>query len=136
MIPDNLPLLPPHQRTAHQLLSLSTLPINPSPRIKIHSWFTRDLPFPRRKVFVAVYGQRFDVQVVEVGKGFRVCLFDFVVGGYLRAGCTLGGELVSVLRDGLRVVGRTEVGVDEVGGVVEFHHRFWFPASVCDDVLL
>jgi len=89
MIPDNLPLLPPHQRTAHQCLLLSTLPINLHPRIKIHSWFTSNLPFPRRKVFVAVYGQRFDVQIVEVRKGLSVGFFDFGVGCYLRAGCAL-----------------------------------------------
>ena len=34
------------------------------------------------------------------------------------------------------VVGRTEVGVDEVGGVVEFHHCFWLSTFVCEDVRL
>ena len=51
-------------------------------------------------------------------------------------GMCLAWGLVSVLRDGSKVVGRTEVRVDEVGGVVEFHHRFWLPAFVCEDVLL
>ena len=92
MIADNLAIFPPHQRTAHQLLLLRSIPINLSPRIKIHSWFTRNLPFPRREVFVAVYGQRFDIQVVKVGKGLFVRFFDFGVGCYLRAGCAwLGG---------------------------------------------
>ena len=36
----------------------------------------------------------------------------------------------------LGAVVRTKVRVDEVGGVVEFHHRFWLPAFVCADVVL
>ena len=41
---------------------------------------------------------------------------------------------MGVLRDGLGAVVRTKVRVDEVGGVVEFHHCFWLPAFVCEDV--
>jgi len=41
---------------------------------------------------------------------------------------------VCVLRYGLEVVGRTEVGIDEVGWMLEFHHRFWLPRFVRSDV--
>ena len=51
-------------------------------------------------------------------------------------GICLAWELVGVSTDGLRVVGRTEVAVDEVGRVVEFHHCFWLPALIGSNVFL
>lgn len=93
MVPHNLAILPPHQRTPHQLLRIRFFPGNLLPRLKIHGWLTRDFPLPRRKVLVPVHRQRLDVEVVEVGEGLCVRLFYFLVA-HLRGFGACAGVLV------------------------------------------
>ena len=79
MISHNLAVLPPHQRTPHQLLGIRILLGNPLPRGKIQAGLARNLPLPRRKVLVPVNGQRLELQIVEVGECLYIRLFYFLM---------------------------------------------------------
>jgi hypothetical protein len=107
MISHNLPVLPPHQRTPHQLLRLRLLLRNLRTRHLIDRRLECNLPLPGRKVLVVVHRHGLDVQVVELAEGRFVCVFSlFVAHALAVGGC--GGVRCDGMVEGMGVVQKLE----------------------------